>query len=104
MNQERFMGIITDRERACRSVLNEKGKIYATEDNRLSNFSGVGAMNDEFPQEALWGMVSKHIIATRDMAKSGEIPTRKWILDYLGDIICYCYLLEGIWEDQRQNK
>jgi hypothetical protein len=95
------MQIVGNREGHCRAVLDAKGKIYAVDNDRLSNFRGVGDMNDESPQEALWGMVSKHIIATRDTVKSGKVPTKKWITEYLGDIHNYMHLLEGIWEEQR---
>jgi len=101
MKQPWFMELMRVREKTCRSVLDAKGKIYASGDDRLSNFKSTGRMNDESPQEALWGMVSKHIIATKDMAKSGELPTEKWITEYLGDIHNYMYLLEAIWEEQR---
>lgn len=101
MNQADFMKLVANREEKCHSVLDAKGKIYAVEGDRLSNFKGVGGMNEETPSQALWGMVSKHIIATRDMIDSGEIPTEKWITEYLGDIHNYMYLLEGVWEEQR---
>jgi len=102
MNQTEFERIINNREALCLDTLRRKGEIYSTDDDRLSNFSSVGAMNDVSPQEALWGMVSKHIIATKDMAKSGELPTKKWITEYLGDIHNYMHLLEAIWEDIRE--
>ena len=101
MNQEEFKIIISDREESCRATLDHKGTIYSTDNDRLHNFVDVGAMNNVSSQEALWGMVSKHIIATKDMAKSGEVPTKKWIDEYLGDIHNYMYLLEAIWEDAR---
>lgn len=101
MNQTDFMKLVAERKEKCHSVLNAKGIIYAVGDDRLSNFKSVGNMNNKTPQEALWGMVSKHIIAARDMIDSGEIPTEKWISEYLGDIHNYMYLLEGVWEEQR---
>ena len=102
MNQEKFENIVDNREARCRDTLHYKGEIYATHNDRLHNFNDVGAMNNVSPQEALWGMVSKHIIATKDMAKSEELPTEKWITEYLGDIHNYMYLLEAIWEDIRE--
>ena len=102
MTNLELLSIITKRERVCRITLDHKGEIYATRDDRLHNFNDVGAMNGVTPQEALWGMVSKHIIATKDMAKSEELPTEKWITEYLGDIHNYMYLLEAIWEDIRE--
>jgi hypothetical protein len=99
MNQKRFLMLITNREDACRAILDKKGQIYAAANDRLFNFKSTGAMNEESPQEALWGMVSKHIIATRDMVKSSNTPSKQWIQEYLGDIHNYLYLLEAIWLD-----
>lgn len=97
MIQEDFESIIKARHEQCLITLESKGKIYAPRDDRLSNFKDVGAMNQVTPQEALWGMVSKHIIATKDMVQSRETPSDKWIAEYLGDRHNYLYLLEAIW-------
>ena len=57
-------------------------------------------MNQTTPQSALWSMVSKHIIAVRDMILSGKVPSEKWIEEYLGDIHNYMFLLEAIWREK----
>lgn len=49
-------------------------------------------------------MVSKHIIAVRDKICSGQVPTRSWITDYLGDIHNYLYLLEAVWQEQADKE
>lgn len=103
MEQSKFLELIQARHEQCIATLERKGKIYAYEGDRLSNFKDVGAMNQVSPQEALWGMVSKHIIATKDMVKSGEIPSEKWIAEYLGDRHNYLYLLEAIWREARED-
>jgi hypothetical protein len=101
MNQKDFGKLIADRIEYSTSVLARKGVIYSSDDDRLSNFKSVGAMKKETPQKALWGMVSKHIIATQDKIDSGAVPTKGWVDEYLGDIHNYMYLLEAIWEDAR---
>ena len=100
MNQERFLQIIKKRHEECILTLERKAIIYAP-GNGLSNFKDVAAMNNETPQEALWGMVSKHIIATKDMVKSNKTPSGRWITEYMGDIHNYMFLLEAIFEDRR---
>jgi hypothetical protein len=101
MNQEDFGKLIANRIEHSTSVLARKGVIYSSDEDRLSNFKSVGAMKKETPQKALWGMVSKHIIATQDMIDSGRLPSPEWIDEYLGDIHNYMHLLEGVWEDAR---
>ena len=100
MNQDTLMNIIKQRHQACLSTLDYKSTIYSSQNDRLSNFKDVASMNQTTPQNALWSMVSKHIIAVRDMILSGSIPTEKWIEEYLGDIHNYMFLLEAIWREK----
>lgn len=100
MNQDTFINIIKQRHQACLSTLDYKSTIYSSRNDRLSNFKDVASMNQTTPQKALWGMVSKHIIAVRDMILSGNVPTEQWIKEYLGDIHNYMFLLEAIWREK----
>lgn len=99
MNQAEFEAIINNRHSQNLNIMTAKGEVYSHRQDRLSNFKNVSAMNQVTPQDALWSMVSKHIIATKDMVISGETPTEKWIAEYLGDIHNYLYLLEAIWNE-----
>ena len=99
MTNKDFLETIEERHRQCLSTLEFKSSIYASDNDRLSNFKDVAAMNNVSSQEALWGMVSKHIVAVKNQTKSGHIPTKKWIKEYLGDIINYMYLLEATWKE-----
>jgi len=100
MNQDTLMNMIRYRHHVCLLTLNRKSTIYSSQDDRLSNFKDVASMNQITPQNALWSMVSKHIIAVRDMILSGSIPTEQWIEEYLGDIHNYMFLLEAIWREK----
>lgn len=100
MKQKDFDKLIRMRHAACCKTLSLKKIVYTSGSDRLSNFKDTGAMNQVTPQDALWGMVSKHIIATKDMVKSGNIPSDEWIKEYLGDIHNYLYLLEGVWKEE----
>jgi hypothetical protein len=101
MNEADFMKLVANREIQCVATLGAEKRSYVAESDRLSSFKGIGRMNAESPQAALWGMLSEHIIAALDMVDSGEIPTKKWLTKHLGDIHNYMYLLEAIWEEQR---
>lgn len=85
-------------------VLVSKAKDYAHGD-RLSNFYSAGAFNDVDATTALWGMVTKHIIALKDFIAKyedaeeyDEIPPAQWF-EKLGDIRNYMYLLSAILYD-----
>ena len=100
MNQDTLMNIIKQRHQACLSILDHKSTIYSSQNDRLSNFKDVASMNQTTPQSALWSMVSKHIIAVRDMILSDKVPSEQWIEEYLGDIHNYMFLLEAIWREK----
>jgi len=100
MNQDTLMNIIKQRHQACLSTLDYKSTIYSPRNDRLSNFKDVASMNQTTPQSALWSMVSKHIIAVRDMILSGKVPSGQWIEEHLGDIHNYMFLLEAIWREK----
>ena len=95
MTHEEFSIFLKMLDRRLNGVLDSKGKFY-TDENRFSNFISAGLMNNESTKEALWGMVTKHIIALKDMIKSEkEYDFQKWV-DVAGDIINYMKLLLGI--------
>ena len=95
MTPEKFNELLDYLKQKIDKIFVEKGNFYGKQD-RLGNFKSVGHMNAQKPEEALWGMVSKHIIALRDMIKSDKIYTEaKWI-EYAGDVINFMKLLLGI--------
>lgn len=97
MDNTTFLAILGNRHVKSRMTLNDKGKIYSTDEDRLGNFKSTGRMNGCTSANALWGMVSKHIIAVKDQTKKKEVPTQGWMDEYLGDIVNYMILLEAIW-------
>jgi len=86
-----------------KATLLSKGVEYSYEDDRLANFYEAAAMNGCTPEEALWGMVTKHIIALKDFivreANRIEVPESQWD-EKIGDIICYCILLKALRKDK----
>ena len=92
--------VITNRHKTCLSTLDAKGEIYATQNDRLSNFKDVAQLNQTTAQKALWGMLSKHLITVRDMILSEKRPNDRWMEEYLGDVHNYIYLLEALWKEE----
>lgn len=87
-----------------KTILMAKAEEYAHGD-RLSNFHDAGDFNKCVPTTALWGMVTKHIIALRDFIIDYEtaeghdqIPPEQWF-EKLRDIRTYMYLLSAILYD-----
>lgn len=50
-------------------VLKAKGSEYATDDDVLHNFKSAAGLNNVQEGEALWGMITKHIVSLSDMVK-----------------------------------
>lgn len=96
----KFEDCIENRIRNIREVLLVKAKEYATEDNRFHNFDVAARILNITPEQALQGMLVKHIVSVFDLIEWAEIGTSmltKQIIDEkIGDTINYLILLEGL--------
>jgi len=106
MNTAELDKVVQKRVDDLWETLSKKGQEYAPVD-RLANFKKAGAMKQETPEKALWGMVTKHIIALQDFIEDLDIETVKeypfWN-EKIGDIICYCILLDALIQERIQLK
>lgn len=109
MNTETFNKHLELLQQLEKEILSSKAKDYSTADERLANFYEAGDFNRQEPVTALWGMVTKHIIALRDYVLKYEesgaydiIPAKEWY-EKLGDIRNYMYLLSAILYDQNPD-
>ena len=94
MKPENFEIVVDTQLARCRSVLCDKAKEYATED-RLHNFKVAGALQNCRPQEALAGMMAKHVVSVYDMARGGAYPLELWD-EKITDSINYLLLLAAL--------
>ena len=95
MTNKEFLKVVKELDQHCFEILDDREKVYTTED-RLSNFKRVACMKGETPEEALWGMVAKQIIATQDaIQEHKKVSLDKW-REWLGDIINYMRLLYAL--------
>lgn len=74
---------------------------YATDDDVLKNFKQTAAMNHETPERSLWGFVSKHLIALKnmidqDMKNTGAVFNYQAYEDKALDVYNYMALLLAI--------
>lgn len=81
-----------------RLILAAKAEEYAHGD-RLSNFKKTAEFLDCTPEKALWGFVTKHIIALNDfiadLEKGRMVPIEQWE-EKIGDIRNYMILLDAL--------
>lgn len=79
----------------CGQILLKKHKEYATEDE-FHNFNVAAALQDVTPQQALIGMMDKHVVSVHDLvnehAEGRNIPADVW-REKIGDNINYLLIL-----------
>lgn len=103
MNARNFKKIVKARQRHTDETLLVKGEEYSRQNNRLHNFYRAAAINDQTPEQALWGMMSKHLVSLKDMiddTAQGDCPSEDQIDEKLGDTINYLHLLDGLFMER----
>lgn len=103
MNDETFINHLNQLQALEKKILSSKAEEYAHGD-RLSNFYDAAEFNKTSPHDALWGMVTKHLIAVRDFIHGLDPDNldvdhpEQWF-EKLGDIRNYMMLLSAILYD-----
>ena len=104
MTPQDFEKVFFDRVSKSEATLIAKAKEYASGTDRFNNFKKAAAFRSCTPENALWGMVSKHLVALSDFIdqlEAGEdVPEAQWD-EKLGDSINYLILLDGLLEERR---
>lgn len=97
-----FDDVLKERLRKTESVLAAKAEEYATGENRYHNFFRAAGLQGCTPEQALMGMLAKHLVSVLDMvAVTAEGDWKRWpredmIDEKIGDTINYLILLEGL--------
>ena len=98
MDSKTFNVIVEARLEKTKKTLCLKAEEYARGD-RLSNFKQIAALMDVTPEQALMGLVSKHIVAlfdfTKDLRAGQEQVYARWD-EKIGDVIAYMILLDAM--------
>ena len=102
MNITEFNNLIDIKLKQVKAILINKTKEYNLDEDRLSVFKRAGALQSESAEEALLGMLTKHIISIYDMVKSNDdYSIEKWDEKCI-DSINYLLLLLAL-EVEKQN-
>lgn len=100
MEKTKFDECVANRIVRIREVLSAKAEEYSTGSNRFHNFDVAARILDCTPEQALRGMLLKHIVSVLDLiqwAKEEEdLITATVIDEKIGDTINYLILLEGL--------
>ena len=97
----------------CTRLMHSKGKEYSPNEDRLENFKESGREDDVSPEEALWGMLRKHLtsmsmmcraITASDYRAFDETPdtgdSQKAWEEKLTDAHNYLFLLEALLKER----
>ena len=104
MKVNEFNNLVEEQLNQIRSVLIKKTAEYNLDEDRLSVFKRAGALQSESPEEALLGMLTKHIISIYDMVKSqGDYSMDKWQEKCI-DSCNYLLLLLALEAEKENNK
>ena len=91
-----FEEVLRQRLANIQLVLGSKAKEYAKEGNRYHNFDVASRIEGNEPEQALWGMLLKHIVSVKDLVNAPETATKYLVNEKIGDFINYLILLEGL--------
>ena len=119
MTNNDFNKIIEGSINKIRSLLLNKGKEYASEEDRLSNFKQLSFLQKVIPEKTLLNLTSKHILSLfnkvdflnsiqyieklnnpKSFVHLNEKELQKYE-EYIFDIIVYMLLLKGLLNERR---
>ena len=104
MNKEQFETVVERRIQQIRTTLLSKGMEYQNGDSDVfHNFKIAAAMRNITPEQALDGMLLKHLVSMQDIVNNtakGIAPTFQLADEKLCDIINYYILLEGLLKER----
>lgn len=97
MHSKKFHEVLGETIDKCKSVLIKKADEYAEgEDDRLHNFRKAANLQGETMEQALGGMMAKHVVSIFDMIESGEQYTIEQWDEKIVDNLNYLFLLKAI--------
>lgn len=105
MKIEDFEKLLQKRIELTKQVLGQKSAEYAKDNDKLYNFKRAAEVLRKTPEEALWGMLMKHIVSIQDIVEDvakGKLPTEKLLEEKIGDNINYLILLEAMIKERIQ--
>ena len=95
MDHKDFELVVEDQLRFTRGLLLAKGREYSLSGDRLEAFKKAANLQGETVEQALCGMLAKHVVSIYDMAMSGgEFPEAQWT-EKITDAINYLLLLKA---------
>ncbi len=91
MNNDTFEELIDKVIDNMDQSLLKKGQEYANDDDRLKNFKDIAILTGLEPEQVLFVLVAKHLIATRDAVFElpDKVRPKEFWDEKLGDMVNY---------------
>jgi hypothetical protein len=99
MNDNALQIVIHNAFYRCTYLMSRKSREYSPGEDRLENFKEAGALQLCSPEEALFGMLAKHLVSLNMMCRGvtqGEISAPGLWEEKLTDAHNYLFLLEAL--------
>lgn len=104
MTNKEFEKCFNKKINECKELLFRKAKEYASDEDRLSAFKTAAQLENTSPEQALGGMLAKHIVSIFEMIKEPDnYSDAKWD-EKINDTINYMILLYALLHDARVHK
>lgn len=95
MTQQDFEHVVEDQLAITKHLLIAKGKEYSLSGDRLEAFKKAAQLQGETVEQALCGMLAKHVVSVYDMVMSGLQFTEERWTEKITDSINYLLLLKA---------
>ena len=92
MTPSEFKKVVDEQIGLCMDTLVKREERYSDSNDRLHNFKQAAYLNVALPEQSLWGMVTKQIVALSDEVRRAECREDINVLrsmEYITDIINY---------------
>jgi len=103
MTPERFSQIFDEVTYKCWTTLGNRSHVYSRNNDKLHNFKRAADFEDLPAEDALIGMMTKHVVSVYDYVddiSEGVFHTREEWLEKIIDLINYPILLLALLEDE----
>lgn len=101
MKAQEFDKLLSQRIIKMTTVLGSKAGEYASDKDRLHNFKAAGCIDGVTPEEALLGMLRKHLVCVIEMLKNPDAKYSDFYIDEkFGDTINYLVLAEALLKER----
>lgn len=99
MNADDFKTHVVNFVEKQLDLLLKKNGGYNDNNDALRNFKVVAVLNHQTPEQALWGMASKHVASIADMISSGQEFSAEIWDEKVGDLLNFMLLLRALVDD-----